>query len=57
MACGYSKLEARDSDHNAKIRFQFRASYPEKIPNMWPNSVIRLRKPFLAFSQARMGEI
>ena len=23
MACGYSKLEARDADHNAKVRFQF----------------------------------
>ena len=23
MACGYSKLEARDADHNSKIRFQF----------------------------------
>ena len=32
MACGYSKLEALDADYNAKIRFQFPASQPEKMP-------------------------
>ena len=61
MACGYSKLEARDADHNAKVRFQFRPSQPEKRANMQQNSSLRLKKlnfaTFWPFSQARMVEI